>query len=143
MIPGNHDWHNGNRDGYDAIVRQQLYVDFAKIDGADIKFEPEDGCPGPVTVKVGNDILLVIFDSQWWLHPYDKPGIESDCDCKTEIELVSKIRDIATQNTDKLIIVADHHPFKSNGVHGGFLLSNNIFFLLQILSPAYMFRFRS
>ena len=120
MIPGNHDWHNGNRNGYDAVVRQQLYVDFIKMDSVDAKFEPENGCPGPEVVNIGNDIILLIFDSQWWLHPYDKPGIESDCDCKTEIEVVSKIREIATKNTDKLIIVADHHPFKSNGVHGGF-----------------------
>ncbi len=128
MIPGNHDWHNGNRDGYDAIIRQQLYVTFPKIDSVDAEFFPEDGCPGPKEINLGNNILLVIFDSQWWLHPYDKPGIESDCDCKTEIELVSKIRDIATQNTDKLIVVASHHPFKSNGVHGGFFtLKQHIF----------------
>ena len=120
MIPGNHDWHNGNRDGFDAIVRQQLYVTFPKIDSVDAEFFPEGGCPGPKEIDLGNNVLLVIFDSQWWLHPYDKPGIESDCDCKTEIELVSKIREIATKNTDKLIIIANHHPFKSNGVHGGF-----------------------
>ncbi|MFM2138789.1 MAG: hypothetical protein RJA57_1096, partial [Bacteroidota bacterium] len=28
MIPGNHDWANGGKDGYNAILRQQLYVDF-------------------------------------------------------------------------------------------------------------------
>lgn len=97
----------------------------------------------PEVVNIGNDIILLIFDSQWWLHPYDKPGIESDCDCKTEIEVVSKIREIATKNTDKLIIVADHHPFKSNGVHGGFLLSNNISFRLLISNEVFMFRYLS
>ena len=128
MIPGNHDWQNGNRAGYDAIVRQQLYVDFPIIKNVDAKFEPEDGCPGPVPVDLGNDVLLIIFDSQWWLQPYDKPGIESDCDCKTKDELVQKIKDIAMHNTDKLIIVADHHPFKSNGPHGGyFTLKQHIF----------------
>lgn len=128
MIPGNHDWHNGNADGYDAIVRQQLYVDFIKMDSVDAKFFPEDGCPGPVTVDLGNDVLLVIFDSQWWLHPHEKPEIESDCDCKSEDELVSQIRDIATKNSDKFIIIANHHPFKSNGVHGGyFTLKQHIF----------------
>ncbi len=120
MIPGNHDWHNGNRDGYEAIVRQQFYVDFIKMDSVDAEFLPKEGCPGPEVVNIGDNILLLIYDSQWWLHPHEKPEIESDCDCKTEDELVSKIRDIATQNTDKFIIVASHHPFKSNGVHGGF-----------------------
>ena len=27
MIPGNHDWNNGGPGGYDAILREQLYVD--------------------------------------------------------------------------------------------------------------------
>ena len=136
MIPGNHDWHNGNRNGYDAVVRQQLYVDFIKMDSVDAKFEPENGCPGPEVVNIGNDIILLIFDSQWWLHPYDKPGIESDCDCKTEIEVVSKIREIATKNTDKLIIVADHHPFKSNGVHGGFFTFKQHLFPFTDIKPS-------
>src|SRR4026207_1979505 len=27
MIPGNHDWKNGGRDGYASIIREQVYVD--------------------------------------------------------------------------------------------------------------------
>ncbi|MEO6455396.1 MAG: metallophosphoesterase, partial [Ginsengibacter sp.] len=27
MIPGNHDWQNGGRGGYETIIRQQQYVD--------------------------------------------------------------------------------------------------------------------
>ncbi|HKH60473.1 MAG TPA: metallophosphoesterase, partial [Flavitalea sp.] len=27
MIPGNHDWNNGGKDGYNSVVRQQYYVD--------------------------------------------------------------------------------------------------------------------
>ena len=27
MIPGNHDWNNGARDGYETIIREQVYVD--------------------------------------------------------------------------------------------------------------------
>src|SRR5215211_4770962 len=26
MIPGNHDWHGGGRDGWEAIIREQQYV---------------------------------------------------------------------------------------------------------------------
>ncbi len=118
MIPGNHDWDNGRRAGYDAIIRQQLYVDF--INKRNVKFLPEDGCPGPVEVSLSNDVTLIIFDSQWWIHPFDKPEIESDCACKTKDELVSKIGDIAARNSKKLVLLASHHPFKSNGMHGGF-----------------------
>ena len=74
MIPGNHDWQNGSRGGYDAIIRQQLYVDF--LGKKNVKYHPEDGCPGPVEVPIGTDIVLILFDSQWWLHPHEKPEIE-------------------------------------------------------------------
>ncbi|MBI5857932.1 MAG: BamA/TamA family outer membrane protein [Sphingobacteriales bacterium] len=119
MIPGNHDWENGSRSGYDAIVRQQLYVSLV-LNKPNVKYRPEDGCPGPDTIQVGNDVLIILFDSQWWLHPYDKPEIESDCKCKTPDELATQIGDIVAKNSKKLIIIACHHPFKSYGPHGGY-----------------------
>lgn len=148
MIPGNHDWENGKRGGYDAIIRQQLYVDFIKKSKSDIKFQPEDGCPGPVKVDLGKDVVLIIFDSQWWIHPHEKPEIESDCNCKTKEELVTQIGNLAAQNSKKLILIACHHPFKSNGPHGGFFLlkqhifpftdlRKNLYIPLPVLGSAY------
>ena len=126
MIPGNHDWNNGARDGYETIIREQVYVDL--LNKPNVRFYPKDGCPGPVAVDLGNDVTVVIFDSQWWIHTYDKPGIESDCDCKTNEELLTQIEDIVTRNSKKLVLLASHHPFKSNSVHGGnFQLKHHIF----------------
>ena len=146
MIPGNHDWDNGRRDGYNAIIRQQLYVDF--LGKKNVKYQPEDGCPGPKAEELGNDVLLVIFDSQWWLHQYEKPEIESDCKCKTKDELVEQIGDIISRNSKKLVILACHHPFKSNGPHGGYFtlkqhlfpltdLRENLYIPLPIIGSAY------
>jgi hypothetical protein len=137
MIPGNHDWENGGRDGFATVVREQLYVDY--YPKKNIKFWPEDGCPGPKEISLGNEVTLILFDSQWWLQPNDKPGIESDCDCKTKDELVSKIAEIAGRNSKKLVILACHHPFKSNGPHGGFFtLKQHIFPFTDIFSGAYI-----
>src|SRR6188474_2370186 len=118
MIPGNHDWNNGARDGYQTIIREQVYVDL--LNKPNVQFYPKDGCPGPVEVSLGNDVTVVIFDSQWWIHAYEKPGIGSDCSSKTPEELTSQIEDIVTRNSKKLVLLASHHPFKSNSVHGGF-----------------------
>lgn len=118
MIPGNHDWNNGGPGGYDAILREQLYVDL--LDTKNVKFYPEGGCPGPVEVPIGDNIVLVIIDSQWWIHTYDKPGIESDCPYKTKDEVLAQLSDIVTRNSKKLVILATHHTFKSNGPHGGY-----------------------
>jgi hypothetical protein len=137
MIPGNHDWENGSPGGYDAIVREQNYVDFLFKKNAN--FWPKDGCPGPKGIPLGNDVFLILFDSQWWLHPFDKPEIESDCDCKTKDELVSQIADLAARNSNKLIILASHHPFKSNGIHGGFFkLKQHLFPLTELRQNLYI-----
>ena len=99
MIPGNHDWTNGGRGGYASVIREQLYVDL--LGKPNVKFYPEDGCPGPVEVNLGNDVTVIIFDSQWWLHPFEKPGIESDCQCKTNDEVITQIEDIISRNSKK------------------------------------------
>ena len=137
MIPGNHDWDNGRRDGFETIVREQLYVDY--LLKKNVKFLPEDGCPGPIAINLGNDVTIIVFDSQWWLQPYEKPGIESDCDCKTKDELVDKIAELAGKNSKKLVILACHHPFKSNGAHGGFFtLKQHLFPFTDIFPGAYI-----
>ena len=73
MIPGNHDWNNGSFNGIQTILREQTYVD--QLGKDNVRFYPQGGCPGPVEVPINDDVVLVIIDSQWWLHPYDKPGI--------------------------------------------------------------------
>ncbi|HUM96862.1 MAG TPA: metallophosphoesterase [Chitinophagaceae bacterium] len=146
MIPGNHDWENGSQNGFDAIIRQQLYVDL--LEKPNVKYFPEEGCPGPVEVKIDDNTVLILFDSQWWLHPYDKPEIESDCPCKTKDELVTQIKDLIVRNSKKLVLLACHHPFKSYGPHGGYFtlkqhifpftdLKPNLFLPLPVLGSIY------
>lgn len=117
MIPGNHDWNNGSFNGIQTILREQVYV--SQLGKPNVWFYPESGCPGPVEVPINDDVVLVIIDSQWWLHPYDKPGVESDCPYKTKDEVITQLSDILGRNYKKLVIIATHHTFRSNGVHGG------------------------
>ena len=100
MIPGNHDWHNGSKSGWEAVMREQLYVNFLNQKNA--RFVPEDGCPGPVEINLSDEVVVIAFDSQWWLHPHDKPEIESDCEVKTSEDLVTQIQEMATRNARKL-----------------------------------------
>ncbi|RYG48087.1 MAG: metallophosphoesterase, partial [Chitinophagaceae bacterium] len=118
MIPGNHDWENGKAGGYEAINRQQNYVD--RYGEGSIEFFPKGGCPGPVEVSISDDVVLVMMDSQWWIHANNKPGVESDCENKTEDEVIGELEDILNRNYRKLVILTTHHPFKSNGPHGGY-----------------------
>lgn len=117
FMPGNHDWANGKPEGFDNIVRQQQFVDQI---ANNVKFYPEGGCPGPVEVPIGKDAVMIIMDSEWWLLKGEKPGIESDCENKTEDEVTTAIKDILDRNANKLILFACHHPFRSTGVHSGY-----------------------
>lgn len=136
FIPGNHDWANGKPEGYDNIIRQSAYLNQMNDN---IKFYPEDGCPGPVELKMGDDIVLIIMDSQWWLMQGSRPGIESDCENKTEEEVLVAIKDIIDHNPNKLILFATHHPFKSSGVHSGYFgLKQHIFPFTDIKKNLYI-----
>ena len=78
FIPGNHDWKKGQRGGLKQINNEEAWIDSLHNDK--IHFQPEEGCPGPVEVPLGKDAVLVIIDSQWFLHPWDKPeGDDSPC----------------------------------------------------------------
>lgn len=137
MIPGNHDWNNGSRNGYDAILREQAYVN--ALNKKNVIFEPKDGCPGPVEVSLGPDVTVVFFDSQWWLHPFDKPGIESDCGYKTKEEVLIQLDDIFSRNSKKLVLLAGHHTFKSKSPHAGyFTLKQHIFPFTDIFPQLYI-----
>lgn len=137
MIPGNHDWENGARYGYDAILRQQAYVN--QLGDENVSFIPRDGCPGPVDIKLSDDVVLIAFDSQWWLHPNEKPDIESDCDCKTESEFILALSELLRDHYNKLVILASHHPFRSNGIHGGYYgVKQHIFPFTDLNSKLYI-----
>jgi len=137
MIPGNHDWENGGQNGWETVIREQQYVD--QLGKKNVKFYPENGCAGPVEVSLSSDVTLVMFDTQWWIHPYDKPEIESDCDYKTKDEVLLQMDDIFSRNSKKLVILAGHHTLKSSGVHGGyFKLKQHIFPFTDINPKLYI-----
>lgn len=134
IIPGNHDWDKSKPDGWNIIRNQQQYVDSQHLDN--VTFEPKEGCPGPIEVKISDSITLIIMDSEWWVFPYQKPGVESSCDCKDNDEVLTKLSEIVALNRNKLIVFATHHPFRSYGIHGGYYTIKQHIFPLTDLNPA-------
>ena len=137
FVPGNHDWANGGSNGYESILRVQNYIDY--LSNANVTMFPRDGCPGPVDIKITDDITLVMMDSQWWLHQNEKPGVESDCPYKTKAEVLVQLDDILSKNSQKLVILAMHHPPKSYSVHGGyFTFKQHIFPFTDAIPNLYL-----
>jgi len=141
VVPGNHDWQKGGPDGWRNIKRQEQFV--KGLGQRKTFFVPEGGCPGPTEIIINNnnDLVLIIMDTQWWLHTNDKPGTNDDCDCKTEEEVLTRLRDIAYRNRDKKILFAAHHPLRSYGQHGGYYTWKQHIFPLTDLSKKHTYRY--
>ncbi|MBD0259710.1 MAG: metallophosphoesterase, partial [Cytophagales bacterium] len=134
IIPGNCDWDDGRRDGWRAVQRQEQSVE-RYLDRGNV-FLPGGGCPGPVEVPLSEQVTLVVLDTQWWLHPWDKPGEESDCEAKEAMEVSLQLDDILARNRHKRVIVAGHHPLYSYGRRGGYRPARVHLFPLTDLHPA-------
>ncbi|MGN6419208.1 MAG: BamA/TamA family outer membrane protein [Pseudobacter sp.] len=134
FTPGNHDWDKGKRDGYKQILHQSQYVESLQI--PNVHFAPLEGCPGPVEVKLTDQVTLLIIDSQWWFQQEGRPGNTSDCDCKTNDELTLAVKDALYRNRNKLVIFAAHHPFRTHGEHGGYYTFKQHLFPLTEVNPS-------
>lgn len=133
FIPGNHDWAKGHSNGLQQIKNQGDYI--RNLNQPNLHFLPADGCPGPEEISLTDDLTAIIMDSQWWLHAGDKPGVTSDCDCKTEEEILFRLQEILFRNQDKTILFLTHHSFVSTGIHGGYYQFKQHLFPLTDLNP--------
>jgi len=119
FIPGNHDWTHWSKKGWEGIKREERYVEEHLNKGN--SFLPDVGCPGPVVVEVTDDLVMVIIDTQWWLHEFEKPsGPEDSCIAATDAQFIAAVKNVIEENNDKEILIVGHHPLVSNGEHGGY-----------------------
>ncbi len=126
FIPGNHDWLRGRKKGWQQLTNQQLWLD--SLENESITLLPRDGCPGPVEIPLNDDATLIIVDTQWFLHPWDKPDEEGPCDAKTPGDALVLLSDAFSRNVGKRIILAAHHPLITYGDHGGvFTIKDHLF----------------
>jgi hypothetical protein len=129
FIPGNHDWAQGRREGLQYLKNQQDFIE--AFLGHGNAFLPVDGSPGPVEVKLTDEITLIVIDSHWWFHPHEKSyeGIEDEGD------FFIQIADVIKRNNMKHVIFAAHHPLFSAGLHGGHFPVKSNFFPLTEHNP--------
>jgi len=148
LIPGNHDWEKGKRDGMYQNMRQEEFIE-AYLDSTNV-YLPDGSCPGPVEVSLNEELTLIIVDTQWILHPWDKPRRADGCLVQSSAELIDLLEDIIRRNANKKVIVATHHPMISYGIHGGVTTwkdhlfpltaaSDNLYIPIPIIGSIYPF----
>lgn len=133
FIPGNHDWKNGKIGGWHQVTNQENYIN--SLEQKNIIAQPTDGCPGPIAYDLSEKVVLVLMDSQWFMHIHDKPGPSSNCVTKTVDEFSTELKEIAASHPNQLLIMAMHHPIYSHGVHGGDYSWKEHFFPLTAINP--------
>jgi hypothetical protein len=135
LVPGNHDWAKHGPDGWDAIRRQEQFVD--SIGRGSVSLEPGGGCPGPAVVDIGPRLRLILLDTQWWLHPGPRPvDPASSCITDAETEIVDSLRSAVSGAPRRMVVVAQHHPMISGGVHGGYFSFIDHLFPLLAIRPS-------
>ena len=113
FISGNHDWYS---NGLKGLKRQENYIE--DIIGKNT-FLPENGCPIE-KVKISDDIVLIVVDSQWYLANWNKhPTINDNCEIKTREKFFNEFEGLIKKARGKTTIIAIHHPMFTNGPHGG------------------------
>ncbi len=135
LVPGNHDWAKHGPDGWDAIRRQARFID--SVGGGAASLEPRGGCPGPVVADIGPRLRLILLDTQWWLHPGPRPEHpNSSCPTDSEREITDSLRGALTSSAGRMVVVAQHHPLMSGGVHGGYFGLVDHIFPLRAAKPS-------
>lgn len=121
FVAGNHDWNSSGENGLEYVQRQECFIEESLNRGN--VFLPDDGLPGPALVKAGNEELnlsIVALNTQWWLHPYNKPGAETDSAFNaTSEQAFEQVREAVTDEKADQVLVVGHHPMYSNGNNGG------------------------
>jgi hypothetical protein len=127
FIPGNHDWDQFGIGGWERIRHQEDYIrQLAGVVVGRISLLPGGGCPGPLTLDLGQRARLIILDTQWFLEQGKKPTPDDNptgCAQTTEDEVLAALRAALRESTraNRVAIVVGHHPLRSHGPHGGYV----------------------
>jgi len=137
FIPGNHDWDRMGPLGLAKMKRESEFL--AEQKDSLLRAAPANGCPDPTEISISDNLVVLAFDSEWWLYLYNKDNPTADCDCKTNDEIQARFSELLYKNRNKVILLADHHPFESYGHHGGsYIFMDYLFPLTSVKENLYV-----
>ena len=118
FIPGEKDWNNGKRDGREALLWQADYVTDRL--GDEDAFLPNKACGDPDKEKISSEVRMLFADSQWWLQDWNGvQNLNKGCDFKDRFGFLLELEDDLKKYDKERVMLFMHHPFYSDGKHGG------------------------
>lgn len=132
---GNHDWYAGIK----GLRAQKAHVE-NHPDVPNAEHLPSPGCPGPELISVTDGMVMVFLDSEWLIKGgMDSIARASSCSNIDRKRVISELETIADEHRDKTLLLATHHPFRSNGKHAGHFTWKEHLFPLRELNSALWF----
>lgn len=114
FLAGNHDWGEArNEEGVRRLQNLELFLNRRRLEGVQVRLQPEAGEPGPALIDLRSQARLLLFDTAWWLLAEDE-YLKRRSFQQTEDA-------IRSTGEDRFIIAAAHHPFESAGTHSGLI----------------------
>ena len=114
FINGEAEW----KKGYEGIKDISAYLSTQMEDKKALL--PRKVC-GFERLKINDETVLIVVDSQWYLENWDQqPNMNEDCDIKTREDFFDELRGEINKNQNRIVVLALHHPVYSTGNHGGY-----------------------
>ncbi len=124
IVPGKFEWR------YDKLKGLEFMEDYLeeKLQTETNFMTPNNGCPLE-SIEIGEDIQLIVIDSQWYLENWDThPNFNDKCQIKTREKFLAEVKGEIKKSANKLILVSLTHPVFTNGFHAGrFSFRDHIF----------------
>jgi hypothetical protein len=85
--------------------------------------------------------VIIAFDSEWWLFPFEKNNPDAMCDCKTKDEITARFEELVYKNRYKTILLARIIRFKLMVGTEGITPGKITCFLLLLSIKIFIYRF--
>lgn len=133
FVPGNHDW---DRSGPKGLARIREQGQFLQDQGDSLlQLIPANGCPDPVAIPLGDSLVVIAYDSEWWVYPFAIDNDDAGCACGNKRDVLAKLEELRYRYRHRTMLVASHHPFNSYGSHGGRFTWKDHLFPLTAANP--------
>ena len=137
VVRGPNEWSHGGPRGNKIVRILEEFVE-DHLDQGDVIL-PSDGCPGPEEIEINEDMVLLLIDTQWLFHNWDKPNQEAGCEATDETDFFINLEDAVLRNAKKQIVVAGYHSLAGNGRHGGYYSAKQHFIPFPVLGSFRVF----
>ncbi|MDX5346322.1 MAG: hypothetical protein LPK19_03665, partial [Hymenobacteraceae bacterium] len=118
FVPGDKDWANSGEGGLKAVKQLEKYLE-GQTGRKNVVLQ-QKGCPGPEIIDLGHNLRIIAINSQWWMHPNQKPEEpETACGVLSRQEFVEELNDAIDDAGNRNILIVGHHPVMSYGIYGG------------------------